>query len=218
LRPGDFLELPYTQITTGIYNPPHTDGVACSVGYAFTDSHRRRFVSTAGHCAGDVPLGTVALDRERRPVGRLVFSVREDPTRDFALVQLFPSTGVDPRIPGMGTPRRIFTARETGRREVRFLGQGLGVSALGVRTGFVSNLASPEYFRFVGAVNAQDSGGPVVTADGQALGIIIGVTGGPNAVGADPQGADVGTAYGARLKPLLDAAQRALKVRLHFAQ
>jgi hypothetical protein len=211
LHPGDFLELPYTQVATGLADR-HVDGLACSVGFAFTDARGRRYVSTAGHCAYGVQRGAVALDRERRPVGRLVFSVLKDPNLDFALVQLLPTTELDPSIPGVGTPRRTFMGREKGRRDVRFVGQGLGVSALGVRSGVATDLTSPTVFRFLGAANFQDSGGPVVTTDAQALGIMIRLP------ATEDVGPDAGTAVSYRLAPLVAAAERALRVKLRFAR
>jgi hypothetical protein len=216
-RPGEFLELPYRHVDAVVYQSDHVDGVGCTVGFAFTDRQRRRYVSTAGHCSG-VPLGTEAVDAQRRPVGRLVFvAADQEHFVDFALVQLYPTTILDPSVEGVGTPTSIFTGQPRTRTDLLLRGQGYVVSALGLRSGFTLTMESPDFVRMVAPVVPGDSGGPVLTADGQAVGVLAGYTGGPNATGVQGGSADPGTVYALRLEPLIRRVEGALHRELFLA-
>jgi S1-C subfamily serine protease len=120
-------------------------------------------VVTAAHVVdGEEHVGLVAPDGSRQP-GRVV---RIDESRDIAVLR--PSRNVSAplvvsdRAPRYGEPVYVY-------------GNGLGRGRIAVKAGVVSSTfrdAGVSYIETDAASNPGDSGGPVLTEDGQVVGVV----------------------------------------------
>ena len=190
----------------------------CTLGFVFQGSDRRRYVATAGHCAYDPDpatepgrtdvwkpgTGPVVNDAAGKQVGRFAYATMVGDFKDFALVRLDPGVASDPAMCHFGGPTGIDTTVHTRDLLVRHYGHGTGMESLPARTGEMFwGLYRPDYVYFYGAATTGDSGGPVITEDGLAVGLVTDL--------ATPLTGNVGVN---RLADHVTAAQKALKIRL----
>lgn len=188
---------------------------ACTFAFVFTGSDRRRYVATAGHCAfvSDADAtqtwrpgtGPVVTDKDGRRLGTFAYATMQGQFRDFALVRLDPGVAADPAMCHFGGPTGVNTAISNADIQVHHYGQGIGY--LPARTGdMFFGLYRPDYVYFYGAASVGDSGGPVIAADGSAVGVLTDLT--------TPFTGNVGVN---RLQQHVVDAQKALRIRLTLA-
>jgi hypothetical protein len=191
----------------------------CTFGFLFQGSDRRRYAVTAGHCAfatdpardpGTTKVwrtatGPVVKDGTDKAVGRFAYATMSGQFKDFALVRLDRGVVSSPQMCHFGGPTRLTADVHNNDVQVQHYGQGVGTGdVLPARTGDAFfGLYRPDYVYFYGAASEGDSGSPVVTADGEAVGTITDLT--------TPFTGNVGVN---RLAGHIAAAQKALKIRL----
>ncbi|MGQ0433777.1 MAG: trypsin-like peptidase domain-containing protein [Microthrixaceae bacterium] len=187
-------------------------GGSCTANFAFTGSDGRSYLGTAGHCtlaasnlSGDrgewadaVGTGPQVKDSTGRTIGRITYAIQQDP-KDIALIRLETGIVVDKAMPHWGAVTGINTTSDTMPMELRWVGHGVGIgSVLYARTGVTTRTTNPDTIYGVGAIAPGDSGGPVVDAQGRAVGVNVTI------------GASVGTNSGVqfitRLAPQLARA------------
>lgn len=197
----------------------------CTLGFVFDGVDREdptvtgRYITAAGTCAmpwpGEVTWepgeGPRAFDADGGLIGRYVYAVSdvEWAGRQFALIAVDPEVEVDPQACYFGGPTGIAEASIAGPVQLRYVGQGAeplpGRSAV-ARDG----LRDWGYGWATGAWVPADTGGPVLTTDGAAVGI---VAAGGAMVGND---GDVVTLLVTRLAPELARAGEVLGVDLEL--
>lgn len=193
-------------------------------GLPIRDRAGTEYATTAGHCfiaardpetekvwpASD---GPIALDAESRRIGRAVFALN-DPTvggADLALVRLDSNVQAESAVCYWGGPTGHYTDLEPlgSIQHYRYFGQGTGVGeVIPARTGFGLGTPDPSWVFAYGVHIFGDSGTPVMTADGRAVGLIKG-----GGVGTGPS-RDSGTIFVPRLEPGLARAQQMLGITL----
>lgn len=219
-----------------------TDLGYCTLNFVFRDKRGRRYVGTAGHCIiegedveGEIPFaerrwdpgaGPVArgpsdrsgllraLDVADKPIGKFVYAVYEAP-KDFALIRLRRKVRPNPQMCHFGGPTGINRGRPAGIVPLNQYGDGLGVGdLLPARTGFAFGMPDPDHVFSQAAAAPGDSGGPVTTTDGRAVGLVV--TGGVHVSSAGTRGVDAGVIGITRLGPQLDRASQSLGERLRL--
>ena len=189
----------------------------CSFGFLFQGSDRRRYVSTAAHCAFDPdpptsggrtqtwkPGAGPVVEADGKPVGRFVYATMQGQFTDFALIRLEPGVLASPQMCHFGGPTTLNTAVHNRDMLVHHYGQGVGMDYVPARTGDAFfGLYKPDYTYFYGAAMEGDSGSPVIDEDGGAVGLITDLT--------TPFTGNVGVN---RLAPNLATAAKALKIKL----
>jgi hypothetical protein len=152
--------------------------------------------------------GPAARDSAGEVVGNFVYAIYKTRPLDFALIQLDAGVPASPEVCHWGGPTSINRDLIDPPTPVvlRIYGQGIGVrDAIPARSMVAAGMPDPEEVRAFGVVIFGDSGGPVMTEDGRAVGIIRG--GGLYTDFTPPQ---VGTDSIARLDPGLTSAEQAL--------
>ena len=180
----------------------------------------RFFALTAGHCFlgtgefeaqwanGAGPLVSASTPR-REPIGHVVYAEDRAPELpvDIALIELDDDVAMDPAVCFFGGPTGTDTDRRSGSEMVSYVGTGL---LLNSRRGQTDDLRN-DRFAVVGPVSQGDSGGPVLSEDGRALGIISSV----GATTTDDGGVLAGM-FAVRIDAMLDrvAAKTGLTVEI----
>ncbi|HLJ08044.1 MAG TPA: hypothetical protein VKX24_05875 [Acidimicrobiia bacterium] len=193
--------------------------------------------------------GPVAKDPTGQRIGEFVYAVVHDP-KDFALIRLDPGVKASPEMCYFGAPRGLFTSDTDDALVLRYYGNGTAVGAAKVgvepsvgrppgiddggvapaRSAVAMGTPDPDHVYAAGVALPGDSGAGVMTADGQALGVLVtaGVhgirfAGGPDSIPApshlpraDDKGVDVGTMGITRLGPQLARASEELGVPLEL--
>ena len=190
----------------------------CSFGFVFAGSDRRRYITTAGHCAFSpdpaaaktqvwkAGAGPVVKDAAGKAVGRFVYAVM-DGLKDFALIRLDPAVAVSPQMCHFGGPSKLTTEVHNRDVLVHHYGAGTGLDYVPARTGDAFfGLYREDYVYFYGAASEGDSGSPVIDDDGAAVGMVTDLT--------TPFTGNVGVN---RLAGHIAAAGKALKIRLTLA-
>lgn len=198
----------------------------CTMNFLFEGGDGYRYVGTAGHCvAGGPPqawapgTGPAAYSRGAR-IGEFAYSVLDGPY-DFALARLDPGVPADPEMCHFGGPTGLLSDGALFPTTVRHYGNGAGLGVpvipfavdvpipFGVltpaRSGVAVTTSSPGEVRFLGAVSGGDSGSPVITGDGRAIGPAVSI-----AVSA------TGTVRATRLSAQLPAAESLLGTTLRL--
>lgn len=191
---------------------------ACTFGFLFTGSDRRRYAATAGHCAFDPDpatnpgrtqvwkgsTGPVAKDAGGRAVGRVVYATMVGDFKDFALIRLDQAVSFSPQMCHFGGPTKLTTEVHNRDVLVHHYGFGTGMDYVPARTGDAFfGLYKPDYVYFYGAAAGGDSGSPVTDDTGAAVGLVTDLT--------TPFTGNVGVN---RLAGHVAAAAKALKVKL----
>jgi hypothetical protein len=193
-----------------------------TLNFLFRGSDGHRYVGTAGHLLADEDThvwkkdGPTAQIDDGTVIGRAAFAWNyNEEAADFALIRLARGVKADPAMCHWGGPTGVNTDLATGPIVLRHYGQGTGISdVVPARTMIAPTLANEVQIGAMGIAIPGDSGSPVISEDGRALGVQVhtGVIWGselPNTEGLTP--GDVGI-Y--RLGPQLEAAEEALGIEL----
>jgi hypothetical protein len=191
----------------------------CTFGFLFRGSDNRRYAATAGHCAfatdpdrtvgktvtWQAGIGPVVRDGADKQVGRFAYATLNGEFQDFALVRLDTGVPYTAQMCHFGGPTGITTAVHNDDMQVHHYGRGVGLGdKLPARTGdMFFGLYRADYVYFYGAAAEGDSGSPVITDSGAAVGLITDLT--------TPFTGNVGVN---RLADHLRASETALKIKL----
>lgn len=174
-----------------------------------------RYVGTAGHCIVSVGVertwsgatGPIAYDGAGKRIGTVVYATLVDP-KDFALIHLDPGVQANAQMCHWGGPLALnrelskdpVVLRQSGQ------GEGFGQSVPG-RTHLGTSMANANHVRALGPALYGDSGSPVITDDGEAVGVLV--AGGVFA-GVRTDAVDSGIIQITRLGPQMDRAANQL--------
>jgi hypothetical protein len=193
-----------------------------TLNFLFRGSDGHRYVGTAGHILADEDThvwkknGPTAQLDDGTTFGRAVFAWNyNEMRRDFALIRLARGVKADPAMCHWGGPTGINTDLAMEPTVLRHYGQGMGISeAAPARTMVAVSLANEVEIGALGVAIPGDSGSPVISEDGRALGVQV-TTG---VIWANDLGQTEGLAPGTvgimRLEPQLEAAEEALGIEL----
>lgn len=164
---------------TGSIQPGALMVGGCTMNFIFRDPAGALYFGTAGHCAGGIghELGVVGVD------GQVAVVVYDgcalgpgNCTLDFALARIFPAfhDRVNPTVCHWGGPMDVNVAPRTGQT-THMYGQG---SIYGLTSGTRARMgvligASVIEVTYLGFAQAGDSGSPVLSGDGRALGVHV---------------------------------------------
>ncbi|MFP5309668.1 MAG: trypsin-like serine protease [Actinomycetes bacterium] len=168
------------------------------------------YIGTAGHCATDPGTervwsgnGPVALGRDGNRIGTVVYANDTDP-RDFALIRLDSGVTFSAEMCHFGGPTGTNTSTSTGATVLHHYGHGLGTyQTLPARTAVATGLPDPDTAFAAGAQSLGDSGAPVISSDGRAVGVAV-------TVGVTVRGTEAGTIGITRIAPQLERARQRL--------
>ena len=189
----------------------------CTLNFVFRGSDGGRYVGTAGHClleGSDVhqavfgaDTGPVALDGTGTRIGTFAYAALDN-ERDFALVRLDPGVAASPEACGFGGPTILDTAPVPPLTSLHYVAQG-SFTRESVPSRMQLTLSEDALsVTSLGLASPGDSGGPVVRADGRAVGILVATGPGlPLAL----LGAGL-VSYTVKLAPQVDLATRATGV------
>lgn len=168
------------------------DGTFCTIGFLFehvveqddgTLPEVTHFATTAGHCGIGGGREMVwkgdegpAADINGEHIGRFVFAanILAEPI-DLALIRLdLPLSAINPSVCFFGGPIGLDVDRSQ-RFDERLSFVGQSNAELSPRRGLANDLSGPRVF-YRAAGLAGDSGGPLLSADGSALGLVSSTT------------------------------------------
>ena len=226
----------------------------CTMNFLFSASDGTRYIGTAGHCAdlgpettfedsdtaGNARIeriwpwgnGPVAKDVGGARIGEFVYAIVYEP-KDFALVRLDPGVEASPEMCHFGAPRGIYSSTDANEDAVflRYFGNGIAASDVApARTAVALGTPNPDHVFAAGVALPGDSGAGVMTADGQAVGVLVttGLSGlalerdhnriptPSDLPEANEKGVDLGTMGITRLGPQLARASEKLGVTLQL--
>lgn len=220
VRPGGAIKI-----------PKGDEASLCTLNFMYigVDAQKRKhvYMGTAGHCLlaqsnidkdrGEhrwAPgKGPVVTDVNDRRIGEFAYAIMQG-NKDFALVRIDYGVRVNPQMCWFGGPTGINNDRPTTATNVHHYGHGLAIGdVLPARTSVAYGMRSANEVDALGVVIPGDSGGPSITSDGRALGVIvtIGVT-----FRADPLGG--GTVGITRIQPQLNRAALVMKQRISLVK
>lgn len=202
VRPGAFMIVP-------------SRNAGCTMGFVFSDRYGRYYVSTAGHCVLDdgkqarwaEGRGPIVTDANRKAIGRFVFAAYRG-NYDVGIILL--TKGIVPKASmcHFGGPTGVTHTRSMSVVKLEHYGNGVGVSEiLPARTGTASGMPDPYEVYALMAITMGDSGGPVITTSGRAVGWVTHIGFGVVVAG----GVHTGPAIIHRLGPQITLAQKYLK-------
>jgi hypothetical protein len=202
----------------------------CTLNFRFSGRDRNggvhHYIGTAGHCVlGDGPTdsdggertwragqGPLVLDAAGNRIGRFAYAVLKG-KRDFGLIRIAPGVRNGPTMCHFGGPTGVNRDQTSATTRLQYYGQGLGTGAtVPARTAVAQGMPSPNHVHATGLVMFGDSGAPVLSADGRAVGLVVttGVHTGP----ANTSGVDSGTIGVTRIAPVATRAASVLGQRL----
>lgn len=202
VRPGAFLIVP-------------SANAGCTMGFLYSDAKRRYYMTTAGHCvvADGVQktwhegTGPVVTDSNGRPIGRFVFASLKG-EYDIGVILVLKGVSVKASVCHFGGPTSLTKSKTDDVVILEHYGNAtlLG-ELLPARTGVTSGMPDTYWVATLMPSSFGDSGGPVLTASGKAVGFVIAL--GFGAYTGVP--AHAGVVIVARLGPQMSLAQKALK-------
>ena len=185
----------------------------CTLNFEFFGADGHRYMGTAGHCilgVGELEsnqgekswaqgAGPVATDINGTPIGRFRYAIEQDP-KDFALIELFDNVPATAQVCGFGGPTGINRDITDTPTALTLFGQGLVIgNIIPGRTLLALSLSNPNQVQAWGLSLPGDSGSPVMTEDGRAVGVLV-------TLGVDLSG-PIGIT---RIGPQLDRASQVL--------
>ena len=155
-------------------------GGRCTANFVFS-SGQDLFLGTAGHCGDE---SNVSVRSAVGPFGRLVYLQPAEGRDDFALIRIKPEYHrfVNPAVCHWGGPTGIAAPSDVGAMpfggkvpqvvSIRYYGTGPPMREDARARDASLTYLTKHWFEFVGPAYFGDSGGPVLLADGRALGIV----------------------------------------------
>lgn len=171
-------------------------GGHCTLNFLFSGSDGNRYAGTAAHCVPGFydPLGTPTpaseqtwagssgpevRDNTGSPIGTFAYAFLGTAGQkpfDFALIRLnaFGQSVSSPQMCHFGGPTAINTDTTTERTIFRHYGQGAGIGlAVPARTALsIFGMPDAEHVFVQGVAVPGDSGSPIISVDGRAVGVI----------------------------------------------
>lgn len=168
----------------------------CTLNFLFAGSDGRKYIGTAGHC---VPTLYNALDPASISGGEVVYAHSSGPevkdsrgavigniaygrltsTEDFALIRLndLGSGKANPAMCHFGGPVGYSTDLTSTPTMIHYYGNGVGAAqTLPARSGHSAwGMPSNEHVLATGFAISGDSGSPVITPDGRAIGVLVAI-------------------------------------------
>jgi len=196
-----------------------SEGTGGTLNFLFRGSDGHHYIGTAGHLLADEEThvwgrhGPTARIDDGTIIGRAAFAWNyngED--ADFAVIRLAKGVDFGAAVCHWGGPTGINNDISMNPTVLRLYGNGMGVSEVAPqRTLVAPTLSSESQVGALGLAVPGDSGSPVISQDGRALGLqfLVGVLLGNQADGFTP-----GNVAIYRLGPQIEAAEDALGVRL----
>ncbi|MBW3663304.1 MAG: serine protease [Actinobacteria bacterium] len=177
-----------------------------------------RYIGTAGHCVFDegadnveqtwsASSGPVARDAAGNRIGSVVYAILKDP-KDFALIRLDSGVEASAQMCHWGGP--VSLSRDIVKQPVTLRQSGQGDiygSTIPGRTHWAGSMASSDHVFATGPAIYGDSGSPVITQDGKAVGVLVG---GGVFTSVRTDAVDAGIISITRLGPQADRAQSKL--------
>ena len=195
-----------------------------TLNFLLKGSDGKRYVGTAGHLLADEQTliwkkdGPTATIDDGTTIGRAVYASNHNQgDDDFALIRLARGVKADPAMCHWGGPTGLHDEVSSDPTVLRLYGNGQGISeAVPARTMVAATMIDESRVAAFGVVAPGDSGSPVISEDGRAVGIqfLLGVMWGDAA--SDPAKANPGTVAIYRLGPQVDAAEAALGIDLEL--
>lgn len=219
VRPGTEIHIPKGDDTTGL----------CTLNFFFwgrdAKKHTHAYMGTAGHCLlaetnvdrekGEhhwAPgKGPVVTDRKGKRIGEFAYAILSG-KKDFALVRIDYGVRVSPQMCWFGGPTGVNDDITGATVNVHHYGHGLAVGDVApARTSVAYGMRDKDEVDAVGVVIPGDSGGPAISSDGRAVGVVVSIGA---SFSANPLGG--GTVGITRLTPQLLRAEKVLKQRIRL--
>lgn len=152
----------------------------CTANFLFRGANGKRFLGTAGHCflsangeRTSFSDPTVwAYTNGWMTIGKVVYAVLDD--RDFALIELDWGVSASAEMAHFGGPTGVYHAHSPLPEVVHHYGFGTMISDIfAARTSLALNTLTEVRVGALGAATWGDSGGPAITGDGRALGVVV---------------------------------------------
>jgi hypothetical protein len=185
------------------------DRWVCTASFVFRDAEGSLYVGTAGHCLrpGTSKVGVAGVGED---VGDVAFSTGDAGAgQDFGLVRIDPAyyASVEPSMCRWGGPSGMYRFDDQHHLLLHY-GWGLGYDALPASRGRAGLMPSYGWLddgtvAYVTETNAGDSGSPLMTEDGRAVGVHTHTSGLANVPGAG-----FGLKFGTRLDQALALAEQ----------
>ena len=176
----------------------------CTLNFLFDGDDGYRYVGTAGHCLmrssnvvetspemGEKSwrpgTGPPATDGNGRRIGEYAYAIHKNgrPSRDFGLIRVDPSVKAKAQMCYFGGPTEVESDRVPVGALLHHFGNGWGIGTVPVVNQPVlpARLAvavyeDPDIVGAYGAASGGDSGSPVITTDGGALGVLVAINAG----------------------------------------
>jgi hypothetical protein len=179
IRPGTLLVM-------GSATPVNSfDVSACTANFVYQDApgafdpSQQLYIGTAGHCVdlGETVRAIAVAPGQTTPVLVTVGTVVLDDdnlSHDLALIAIDPAMNawVSPSVAYWGGPTGVYTGPSNGITPGTQVGQGGGVGGFVPRAGLI-DYSGGNFFRWTSLTTLGDSGSPVTTADGLAVGDLV---------------------------------------------
>lgn len=159
----------------------------CTLNFVFQGGDGYRYIGTAGHCVTNGPTrawepgqGPEASSRGTR-IGEYAYGAFGG-SHDFGLVRLDPDVAASPEMCHFGGPTAVFTSLADEPKVLHHYGNGKGMLGLPViplgtlspaRSGVANTTSNRAYVDGNLVHTGGDSGSPVITADGEAVGVLV---------------------------------------------
>lgn len=199
-------------------------GTGGTLNFLFKGSDGKRYVGTAGHLLADEETliwksdGPTATIDDGTTIGHAVYASNHNQgTDDFALIRIARKVKADPSMCHWGGPTRLHKDISRDSTVLRQYGHGQGVSeGVPARSMLALTMIDETRVAAFGIVAPGDSGSPVISEDGRAVGLqyLLGATFG--GVLSDPSKANPGNVVIYRLGPQVEAAETALGIELQL--
>lgn len=194
-----------------------------TLNFLFKGSDGHRYVGTAGHLLADEQTltwkgdGPTATIDDGTTIGRAVFASNHNAgDDDFALIKLGRKVEADPAVCHWGGPTSLYDESSSEPTVLRLYGNGQGIKeAVPARSMLAPHTLDEHIVTSIGAVAPGDSGSPVITEDGRAVGLQF-LLGTVFPDPANPTAASPGTVVMYRLGPQVELAERALRIELEL--